>query len=316
MFVHFWGRATALELFESWVSYEAGNYQHTNCQPLHHQYPVAFVAPGFYIQSGFEFLLFSVAAFWRQGRATAEHFALIWSAATLVIIAALGRPSNHYFLPLYAPLVMLLALQDVSWNAARRRWALAVIALAFAGSTVFVLVRDAMTRGALDDAVIYSGEKIRQTYGAGAVAMLPWEAYLTSYAVPPSPFFLERDARFAADRDVWTRMPVVYVDDATEHFNRMAPPAYLHLMCRDARLGSVMIISRDPKNGVPCKNIAETAAQRAVPCAAGAAGRARLGSRERVGRAFRAGTRTSAPRFTDGRPNGRFRTLARLAEQT
>jgi hypothetical protein len=253
-FVHFWGRANALELLQSWVSYETGNYQHTNYQPVRHQYPVAFLSPGFYIYSGFGCLLFVLATFWQKGKTPSERFALIWSASTLLVVALIGRNATHYFLPLYGPLVMLIALQEVNRRTVLRRWPFAAIAAAFAVSTVLVVVQGALTKDRLVDAITYSGDKVRETYGVGAVAMLPWEAYLTSYAVPPSPFFLERDAKFAADRDVWTRTPVVYVDDATEHFNRMAPPAGLHIICHDARLKSLMIITRDPIKNMSCSS--------------------------------------------------------------
>ena len=255
-FLYSFGSRTALELVQSWISYIVGNYRHTNYQPAQHRYLFPLLSPAYYIQSGLGVLLFALAVFWRKDSSRAARFALLWSAGTLAIVAVLGKPSQHYFLLLYGPLIMLIWTQHFSFAAIRKRWIFSGAALACAILMCVVQARNALAdNGAVLNEIRYSGEKIRGTYGAGAVGMLPWEGYLTSYAVPPGRFFLARVVGFAADRDTWTKQPVVYVDDAALQFNRLPPPATLRIRCRDALTGPLTIYTREPIKGMPCKRV-------------------------------------------------------------
>jgi uncharacterized membrane protein YccF (DUF307 family) len=252
-FIVYFGVPTSQELVQSWVAYEIGNYQHANYQPEHHSYALPMLSPAYYIQSGLALLLSLIFAFWARTENHTTKFAIYWSAISLVVVFALGKPSPHYFLPVYAPLTMLLALQPLSLALFRRRWYFSGLALVCAALTMYFTVkRIDDTHSQFVTALRYTGELIRDTYGPGIVGMLPWEVYLSSDAVPPGRFYLARVVKYAEEHDRWTEQPRVYVDERDHHLNRLPPPSNLRVMCENDRIRPLVIYSRKAIPGSTC----------------------------------------------------------------
>lgn len=252
-FIAYFGWQTGVELVQSWVAYEIGNYRHTNYQPQNHRYPIPQLSPAYYINTGFGVLLLGVATLWTRDISQRVRFGLFWTIATAVVVLALGKPTPHYFLPLYAPMIMLIASLPISRERVKRRWlvATATIALGIFTVTVHLDAFNATSEKTLM-AIRYSGQKVFETYGTDAIAMLPWEAYLSSFAQPPSRFYLARVVKFAEEHDTWAHEPVAYVDDASYHFNRLPPPDTLRILCSDERTLPLRIYTQKKIRGLTC----------------------------------------------------------------
>lgn len=183
------GTRTCLELLQSWTSYEGAGYSaHRSTGPFG-GLPWLF-SWAYYVQSGLVLLVALVAVFWKRTQAPGQRFALLWALSSIATVFALGKPFVHYFLSSYAPLVMLLVVQPLDFLMFRQRWYFTGIAVAAIVLMSAVTVRDIRRdqRKTLY-AIEYTGSATKADLGTGIVAALPWEAYLSSEAVPPSRFF-------------------------------------------------------------------------------------------------------------------------------
>ncbi len=253
LFVATYGEPTMTELARSWFSYQAGHFDRANPQEPHH-YPIPWLSPRYYIQSGLGLLLGLIAASWTRRRSPARTFALCWSISGIVVVFALGKPSIHYFLAVYAPLVMLLATQPLDLAMLKRRWYFTAVA----GLCALVMVGAAIAEHRTPffgrpAAIQYTGDLVRRTFGPQAIGVMPWEIYLASDARPPNRFFLASGSvNFARVRDIWTRAPVVFIDAADQRFNRLAPPRDLPLECASPRTAPYVLWSAVPIPGLRC----------------------------------------------------------------
>ena len=254
----FWmcyGPATTSELIHSWISYQSGNFNAAGgVEP--HRYALPFFSPRYYIESGLGLLVAGIAVFWTKDRLPASRFAWSWAIATTVIVFALGRPSIHYFLPLYAPLAMLLVMQPLRPSRIRQRWYFSAVAVACGAAMMALFVRDVHRPFFGSEASIeYTGTVVRDAFGPHVVALLPWEIFLSSDAVPPSRFFLARgNVKFARDRDRWNRRPLVFVDAGDLRFNGIRPPKDLRFSCQ-SRLTYPYVIHADRVvSGLACEH--------------------------------------------------------------
>ncbi|HEY1729676.1 MAG TPA: hypothetical protein VGG22_14965 [Candidatus Baltobacteraceae bacterium] len=254
-FAALFGPSISSELVRSWFSYQAGNYVTADSVQVH-RYPFPFLSPRYYIESGLGVMLCMIAIFWTHGRTRALRFTLWWSVATLAIVFALGRPSIHFFLPLYAPLVLVLGLQTLDVHAFLKRWYFSSVAVVCAALMIVFAVRDSRRDFfGTPAAITYTGDLVRDAFGPRVVALLPWEIYLTSDAVPPSRFFLAQgNVKFAKDRDLWVREPTVFVDAADLRFNGVQPPDNLRFVCRNSRTLPYVIHAERPISGISCEH--------------------------------------------------------------
>jgi hypothetical protein len=253
-FLASFGLATTSELVRSWFSYQAGNYIGSG-SPQPHRYALPFLSPRYYIESGLGLIAATIAIFWTRDGSRPARFAWAWSGIALAVVFALGRPSIHYFLPLYAPLVMLLSLQPLALRALRERWYFSGAAVACAGLMLAFAVRDSHRAFfGTPASIAYTGDIVRDAFGPRAVAVLPWEIYLSAGAVPPNRFFLAQgNVKFARDRDTWDRRPVVFVDSADLRFNGIHPPADLPYACQSPRTLPYVIHAEHPIDGIVCE---------------------------------------------------------------
>ena len=164
-FLAAFGLGTTTELLRSWVSYQAGNYAGA-AGSASHRYAIPFLSPRYYVESGLGLMAALIAIFWTRIRGSAARFATAWTITAFIVVFALGRPSPHYFLGLYAPLAMLFALQPLSVAAPRRRWYFTATAAAFAILMLAFGVRDAHRAFFGSTAAItYTGDVVRSAYG-------------------------------------------------------------------------------------------------------------------------------------------------------
>jgi hypothetical protein len=249
------GIGTTLELLRSWVSYQAGNYAGAAGSASQH-YALPFLSPRYYVESGLGVMVALIAVFWKRDGSRTARFALAWTIAALIVVFALGRPSPHYFLGLYAPLSMLLALPPISFAALKQRWYFGAAAAAFAVLMVAFGVRDAhRVFFGSPASMVATGNAVRGAFGTGAVALMPWEIYLTADAVPPSRFFLAQgNVVFARERDQFVRRPIVFVDTKDLRFNGMAPPSDLPYVCQSAQTQPYVIHAGRPISGISCEH--------------------------------------------------------------
>lgn len=256
VFIFFYGIPTGVELLQSWVSYEIDNYQHKNYIPVHHKYPLAQLSPSYYVKTGFGVLLALAATMWvRKNTNENLRFVTAWAVTTLLIVLAMGKASPHYFLPLYPALLAFVAIQPVTRRSITERWPLAIVTATFAAATLFFTLRAEHPDRQLTTAMYYTGSIIRTNYGIHAIAMLPWELYLTSDAIPPGRFFMSRVVRFAEERDTWRVRPTVFVDARDLHFNRIPPPAYLNIECSNSKTLPYLIFVKHPIPGLTCRAV-------------------------------------------------------------
>ena len=256
LFVYFYGVGIGSELLQSWFAYEVDNYQHKNYTPANNKYFVAQLSPAYYVQTGFGFLLALVATLWVRNNVNINiRFITAWAVTTLLVVLAMGKASHHYFLPLYPALLALVAIQPTLRNSITTRWPLAVVTAALVVLTLFFTVKGQRPGHQLISAMYYTGSIIRIAYGPHVIAMLPWELYLTTDAVPPGRFFMSRVVRFAEERDTWRVRPSVYVDASDYSFNRMPPPPYLNIQCNDSKTTPYLIFVAHPIPGVTCNQV-------------------------------------------------------------
>ena len=253
VFVLSFGTATTGELVQSWFSYQVGNYA-SGSTPSAHRYPIPFLSPRYYIESGLGFLIGIVAIFWKRDDSKRAIVAYSWVIVGVIVVFALGRPSIHYFLPLYPPLILLLAIQTYTPRSIQSRWYATSFVVVCGVLMLLFAVRDARRDLFGSTAsILYTGHLVRDTFGRDAVGMLPWEIYLTADAVPPSRFFLAQgNVKFAKERDQWTRQPVVFVDARDLRFNGVPPPNNLDYVCSNSLTFPYVIHADRPMAGIEC----------------------------------------------------------------
>lgn len=247
------GTSTCRELLQSWTAYEAGNYTARDPGEPHHLVPW-LSSWAYYIQSGLLLLAALVATFWKGAKSPRRRWALLWSINTIVVVFALGKPFVHYFLSSYAPLVLLLVLQPLNPKMFRRRWYFGGVALVAFVLMAAVAVRDFRRddRATLR-ALEYTGSAIKREYGAGVLAVLPWEAYLSSDAIPPSRFYMARlVSSFAGERDKWVVVPRLYADTDDQRFTKLRPPVGLLESCGNRQTQPLRIFVDTPMRTLPC----------------------------------------------------------------
>jgi hypothetical protein len=195
-----------------------------------------------------------IAATWPRTSSPARSVALRWSIAAVVIVFALGKPSPHYFLAVYAPLVMLLFSGQFELRLFVRRWYYAAAAVGCAVVMVSAEIHELRapffgSAGAMER----TGAIVRQTFGPAAIGVMPWEIYLTSDARPPNRFFLASGSvNFARLRDRWLRRPVVLIDAADLRFNKLPPPRDLPIACTSDRIAPYVLHTAAPIGGLAC----------------------------------------------------------------